>query len=58
MLVEIILVVAVLGVAILIAVDVSRTPGEGSDAEGLPAEAGRENIRDARGGAGDPGTGR
>ena len=52
MLVEIILVVAVLGVAILIAVDVSRTPGEGSDAEGLPAEAGRES---ARGGAiGEP----
>jgi signal transduction histidine kinase len=50
MLVEIILVIVVLAVAILIAVDVSRTPREHDEhAEGLQHEAERENIRDARG---------
>jgi hypothetical protein len=51
MLVEIILLVVVLAVAILIAVDVSRTSGEHDD-HGLQHDAERENIRDARGGAG------
>ena len=51
MLVEIILVIVVLVVTILIALDVSRTPGESSDerAEGQPDEAERENIHDSRG---------
>jgi signal transduction histidine kinase len=50
MLVEIILVIVVLAVAILIAVDVSRTPGEHDEhADGELYEAEQESIPDARG---------